>query len=56
MTKEIFIHIHHNRGFQVEDLGKIVIISLEDYRAVWFFNPDGSIDKNHPPIWHIDRP
>ena len=55
MTREKFIRIQKSRGYQVEELGKMVIISLDNYRATWFFNADGSVDKNNPPIWHLDR-
>ena len=55
MTKEKFIHIHRNRGYQVEELGKMVIISLDNYRAIWFFNVDGTPDKDNPPQWSIHR-
>ena len=55
MTREKFIRIHRNRGYQVEELSKMVIISLDNYRATWFFNTDGSVDENNPPIWHLDR-
>ena len=55
MTREKFIRIHRNRGYQVEELGKMVIISLDNYRATWFFNTDGSVDENNPPIWYLDR-
>ncbi len=55
MTKEKFIRIQRNRGYQIEDLGKMVIISLDNYKATWFFNTDGSVDENNPPAWHVDR-
>lgn len=55
MTKEKFIRIQKSRGYQVEELGKMVIISFDNYRATWFFNADGSVDESNPPIWHLDR-
>jgi len=55
MTREKFIRIQKSRGYQVEELGKMVIISLDNYRATWFFNADGSVDESNPPIWHLDR-
>ena len=55
MTREKFIRIHRNRGYQVEELGKIVIISLDNYRAIWFFNADGTLDESNPPQWSIHR-
>ena len=45
MTREKFIRIQKSRGYQVEELGKMVIISLDNYRATWFFNADGSVDE-----------
>lgn len=55
MTREKFIRIHKARGYQVEELGKMVTISLNNYRATWFFNNDGTVDEENPPIWHLDR-
>lgn len=53
MTKEKFIRIHAHRGYEIEDLGKIVIISLNNYTATWFFNSDGSLDEKNPATWNI---
>ena len=55
MTKERFIRIHRNRGYQVEESGKMVVISSGNYKAIWFFNTDGSVDESNPPIWHVGR-
>ena len=59
MTKERFIHIHTTRGYQVEDLGKMVILHKtlprNEYSAIWFFNSDGSVDESQPPTWSIKR-
>lgn len=55
MTRERFIRIQKTRGYKVEELGRMVIISLDNYRATWFFNVDGSLDESNPPIWHLDR-
>ena len=55
MTKEKFVRIHKARGYQVEEFGKMVTISLNGYRATWFFNIDGTVDKDNLPIWHLDR-
>ena len=55
MTKERFIRIQKTRGYEVKELGRMVIISLDNYRATWFFNTDGSLDENTPPIWHLDH-
>jgi len=56
MTKEKFIRIHLSRGYHVEELGKTVILTLDNYRAVWFFNADGTLDESKPPHWNLDRP
>lgn len=56
MTREKVIRIHRNRGYQVEELGKMVIISHKNYTAIWFFNADGSVDENNPPTWNVERP
>ena len=55
MTKEKFIRIQSARGYKVEDLGRIVILSLDNYTAIWFFNADGTQDLDNPPTWSIDR-
>lgn len=55
MTKDKFIRIHKNRGYQVEELGNMVIISIDNYRAIWFFNADGTQDTAKDPIWKLER-
>ena len=56
LTKEKFIRIQTARGYEVKELGKMVIISLDNYRATWFFNADGTPDEDNPPTWTLDRP
>ena len=53
MTKSRFIRIHTARGYHVQDLGNIVIVSLDGYSAIWFFHPDGTQDATKPPQWLI---
>lgn len=53
MTKERFISIHLKRGYTVENMGRIVKISMDDFSALWFFNEDGSLDENHKPSWKM---
>lgn len=55
MTKDKFISIHRKRGYEVEDLGKMVILSLDDYTAIHFFNADGTRDKTISPVWKTSR-
>lgn len=55
MTREKFVRIHRNRGYHVEEAGLMVVISLDNYTSIWFFNPDGTVDENTPPIWDLDR-
>lgn len=55
LTKEKFIRIHRQRGYQIRELGRMVIITRDDYRAIWFFKPDGTFDESCPPQWHLDR-
>lgn len=55
MTKSRFIRIQTARGYKVEDLGKMVVLSLDNYRAYWFFKADGTPDEDNPPFWKIDR-
>lgn len=56
MTRERFIKIQATRGYQIEELGKMVIIRMDNYRAIWFFNEDGTLDESNPPSWHLERP
>lgn len=56
MTKEKFILIQRKRGYQVEELGNIVFLTMDNYHAMWFFLPDGSEDPDNPPTWYLDRP
>lgn len=59
MTKEKLIRIQTARGYKVEDLGKVVIFEMEDekslYRAIWFFNTDGTQDENNPMQWKLTK-
>jgi hypothetical protein len=56
MTKDRFIAIQKKRGYQVEVLGKMVILIHNDYRAFWFFNEDGTLDRTITPTWTVTRP
>ena len=53
MTREKFVTIQTNRGYSVTEFGKVVVIEKDDYKAIWFFNPDGSVDEKHPPMWRV---
>lgn len=55
MTKDKFIAACRKRGYKVEDLGKIVTLSLDDYFAIHFFNADGTRDKTISPVWKMSR-
>lgn len=55
MTREKFIRIQKIRGYQVEELGRMVIITKDNYSATWFFTPEGTIDETMPPVWKLDR-
>ena len=55
MTKEKFIRIQKARGYEIEDLGKVVLVRSGKYTATWFFNYDGSVDEKKPPVWKLDR-
>lgn len=54
-AKEKLIRVQTQRGYKVEDLGKVVIFRTSGYHAMWFFNADGSVDENHPATWSIER-
>lgn len=53
--REKFCAINSKRGYKVENLGLITILSHDNYRAYHFFNPDGSIDKTKEPYWTIEK-
>ena len=53
MTKEKFIKAMTKRGYEIEELGNVVILRDGNYSAMWFFNADGTIDKDNKPIWSI---
>lgn len=55
MTKDRFITIHTRRGYEVEDLGRIVIIRMNKYSAMWFFTADGKVDETEKPFWTVSR-
>lgn len=55
MTKEKLIRIQTARGYKVEDLGRIVSFTLDNYTAIWFFNADGTQDQTKLPMWKVDR-
>ena len=55
MTRKEFIRVHHRRGYQIRELDRMVIITRGDYRAIWFFKPDGTFDRSCPPQWHLLR-
>ncbi len=55
MTKDRFIAIQARRGYKVEDLGKIVILSMKNYTAMWFFNADGTLNENEKPTWTVSK-
>lgn len=53
MTKEKLIRIQTRRGYEVEDLGRIVIFRMDNYTAIWCFNPDGTVDETNKPQWKL---
>ena len=56
LTKEKIIRIQTSRGYEVKDLGKIVIFRMNDYSATWFFNSDGTVDETKKPLWTMKKP
>lgn len=53
--RERFCRIHTKRGYEVENLGLITFIRDGNYTAIWFFNPDGSLDTTKPASWRLER-
>ena len=61
MTRERFIAIQTRRGYEIEELGLMVILhSVTEeghlYTAIWFFNEDDTLDETQRPQWSIKRP
>ena len=54
MTRERFEEAMRRRGYQVERMGLITIVSCEGYVASYFYLKDGTRDPENPPQWHID--
>ena len=44
MTKEKFIKAHIKRGYTVEDLGRMVILRLDNFTAIHHFTENGEYD------------
>lgn len=55
MTKDKFIKIHLKRGFTVEDCGRMVIVTLNNYTAIHHFTDDGEYDNRITPFWTLRR-
>ena len=55
MTKDKFIRIHENRGYHVEEVGRMVFLTMGNYTAIWFFNEDGTLDENNKPFWKLEK-
>ena len=55
MTKERFVKIHVARGYEVEELGNVVILRQGKYTAMWFFKEDGSLDEDNKPSWSLAK-
>lgn len=54
--REKFVAVMTRRGYKVSEMGKMVILTMDNYTAVHFFNADGSRDENQKPYWKVDRP
>lgn len=59
MTREKFCSIQKNRGYKVTNLGLVTFLDYEDakstYTAMWFFNADGTLNREEKPRWTITR-
>jgi hypothetical protein len=55
MTKARFIKIHTQRGYTIEDMGKTVRISMDNYTALWFFQTNGALDETRKPMWTLSH-
>ena len=57
--KEKFIAAMVKRGYEVEELGGIVMLYYERedaiYTAFHFFKTDGTLDESQDPYWKLER-
>ncbi len=55
MTKDKFIRIHLKRGYTVQDFGRMVILSLNNYTAIHHFKDNGEYDYDTDAFWKLER-
>ena len=55
MTKDKFIRIHLKRGYTVQDFGRMVILSLDNYTAIHHFKDNGEYDYDTEAFWKLER-
>ena len=58
--RERFCAIQARRGYEVENLGLITFLHSVtregwNYTAVWFWNQDGSLNREMRPSWSISH-
>ena len=53
--REKLVAVMTRRGYAVSELGKMVILTMDNYTAIHFFNPDGTRDDSRPPYWKMSR-
>ena len=59
MTRSRFCEIQARRGYTVTNIGLITVLDYEDaestYTAMWFFNADGTLNREEKPFWKVTR-
>ncbi len=59
MTRSRFCEIQARRGYKVTNVGLITFLEYEDaestYTAMWFFNADGTPNREEEPFWTVTR-
>ena len=53
--REKFVAVMARRGYQIKEMGRMVILSMDNYTAIHFFNPDGTRDESQSPYWKLSR-
>ena len=53
--REKFVAVMRRRGYTVRELGRMVILTMDNYTAIHFFNPDGTRDETQPAYWSMSR-
>ena len=51
MTKDVFIKTHQEKGYTIQDLGGMVILTIDNLVEIYYFTEDGELDNRIEPFW-----